>query len=213
MVYGQCCLYDGLVPRAAAQVPLNGGFDLMGSRLRGLHPQGVKRHDKTGGTEAALAAMEIDHSLLHGMQTPLGAGEMFNRDDMTAVQRRQKTDAGIHGFIVQHAILKPPNHNRTGPAIAFRTAFLGAGQTLLKPQIVQKRQCGFHAWDRLFLSVQKKANVALISHAASYNLSRAGGYEGEFTARDCTGKRWSLGNTFNRSLIMTMIDTRRTEVP
>ena len=88
MVYGQCCLYDGFVPRAAAQVPLNGGFDLVGRRLRGLHPQGVKRHDETGGAKSALAAMEIDHCLLHRMQTPLGARKVFNRDDMTAVQRR-----------------------------------------------------------------------------------------------------------------------------
>ncbi len=83
--------------------------------------------------------MAIHHGLLHGVKLPILSREMLDRHDMGTMQGPDEANAGIDAFIAQGTADHPANKNRAGTAITFGTAFLGARQPPLQPQIIQKR--------------------------------------------------------------------------
>ena len=56
---------------------------------------GDHRHDKAWGAKTALAAVEIDHGLLHRMQGAIRMGDPFDCAYGFAVELRQEQDAGV----------------------------------------------------------------------------------------------------------------------
>lgn len=54
----------------------------------------------------------FDHGLLNGMHPTLWTGKIFDGDGMAAVERRQKSDAGIDGLVEQIAV---PAARRSAP--------------------------------------------------------------------------------------------------
>ena len=111
---------DWGVTGAAAQVAgelrvvIRGPVEMVGG-----HGDGKARRAK-----AALAAVIVDHGLLHGMQAAIRRGKPFDGGDGFAVDLGQEQDAAVQGAVT----LIVADHNGTGAAIAFVAAFLGAGQ-------------------------------------------------------------------------------------
>ena len=75
----------------------------------------------------ALAAVVLDHRLLHRMQRPVGPRQMLDSHHMRAVQRAGKADAGIDRFIDQLVATQPSDQHRARPAIPLRAALFAAG--------------------------------------------------------------------------------------
>ena len=80
----------------------------------------------------------IDQGLLHRMQLAAVA-QTLDSDQLLAVERRQKLDAGVHGAhldIVAIAI-EFGQHDGACTAIAFGTAFFGSGAAQIFAQVLQ----------------------------------------------------------------------------
>lgn len=75
--------HDGLVPRATAQVPLNGLVDLRLGRTRRLVQQGLRRDEETWRAETTLRAPMFCKAGLDGRQM-MAFGEAFDRGDGSA---------------------------------------------------------------------------------------------------------------------------------
>ena len=103
------------------------------------------RDDKTGCAVAALGAVVLDHCGLHRMQLfPVGATlrEALNGHDLTAGEHRHQGDAAVEGAIGGLAVrVAIHQRHRARAAVAFRAAFLGAGQAI-GPQPRQQRGGG-----------------------------------------------------------------------
>ena len=74
--------------------------------------------------KAALAAVIVDHGLLHRMQAAIRCREPFDGCDGFAIDLGQEQDAAVQGAVA----LVVADHDGTRAAIAFVAAFLGAGQ-------------------------------------------------------------------------------------
>ena len=74
--------------------------------------------------KAALAAVIVDHGLLHRMQAAIRCREPFDGGDGFAIDLGQEQDAAVQRAVA----LVVADHDGTGTAIAFVAAFLGAGQ-------------------------------------------------------------------------------------
>ena len=134
IIDGQGGANDRGIARTSAQIALDRGFHLLRGRARGLHPQGIKRHHKTGCAKSALAAVMLDHGLLHRVQPPVRPLQILHRHHVTAIQRGQEPNTGIHRLIAQPGRRQTAHQHRAGAAIAFGTAFLGARQTPVDAQ-------------------------------------------------------------------------------
>lgn len=119
------------VAGAATQVAGRGFVGLMGIGFAAVLLQGKQRHHKAGGTKAALRAMTLDHRLLHAVQLPLML-EVFDADQLLAVQRRHERQARIEAAITQRLLavgvtVQLANHDGAGTAVTTGATFLGAG--------------------------------------------------------------------------------------
>ena len=97
-------------------------------------------HHETGRAESALAAMVVDHRLLHGMQAAVGRRHSFNGPDGLPVDLRYEKDAGVHGAGLRPAILQAGHNNRAGAAVSFVAALLRSGEHSGFPQPVEQSE-------------------------------------------------------------------------
>ena len=67
---------------------------------------GEQAHHDTGRAEAALGSVSIDHGLLQRMQLA-ACGEIFDRDQLSAVNLAQKQNAGVERFVGDPASFEP----------------------------------------------------------------------------------------------------------
>ena len=149
---------DRLVAGAAAEVALQRRLDLA---LRGVglaHPEPVERHHDPRRAEAALAAVEIHHRLLHRMQFA-AARQVLHRHHVAEIDRGQQPDAGVHRLIDQPAPRPAPHQHRAGAAVALGAALLGAAQPPRQPQMVEQRVGRAHLRKALLPVVQQKADL------------------------------------------------------
>ena len=77
------------------------------------------------------------HRLLHGMR--LRVCEVFDREDLCAVDRGQRNDAGIHRLVLQYPIMKSADQHRACAAVSLGAALFGAGESGFEPDKVQQR--------------------------------------------------------------------------
>ncbi len=123
------------------QVAGQGFVGLMGIGFAAVLLQGKQRHHKAGGTKAALRAMTLDHRLLHAVQLPLML-EVFDADQLLAVQRRHERQARIEAAITQRLLavgvtVQLANHDGAGTAVTTGATFLGTGLVCLLTQVGQ----------------------------------------------------------------------------
>ncbi len=139
--------------------------------------------------------MEIHHGLLHGMQRAVAGCQMLHCHDMGAVQRAQKTDAGIDAFITQRTVQQPPDQHRARAAVAFRAAFLGPGQPLADAEVIEKRVCRSEIPKRDRFAVEDEADRVV--HAMPCFLSgRRAGFLLFIYARPGRHIDFRFGNSF-----------------
>ena len=80
---------------------------------------GDRGTDLAGRAVAALKAIVLDESSLHGMQI-ISFGESLDGGDLVAIVHDSKTEAGVHSRAV--------NENGTSATLAMIAALLGSGQ-------------------------------------------------------------------------------------
>lgn len=196
---------DRRIAGAAAQVALQRGFNLRLRRLGHRHPQRIQRHHEPRRAKAALAAVMVHHRLLHRMQPPVGAGQMFDGHHVAPVNRRQEPDAGVDRRIAQPLRPQPSDQNRARPAIALRTAFLGAGHAPLQPQEIQQGPACAGIMRGHLAAIQQKADVRALGHGGLLRVVHAAA--GRARSRQdrpthCIEKQRLLAKTLNKTLIM-----------
>jgi hypothetical protein len=80
----------------------------------------------------------IDQRLLHRMQRAVRLAQVFNGKERAAIEGRQELDAGVDRLEAHRtACVAFAEDNRTGAAIAFRAAFLGAGAARVLAQVLE----------------------------------------------------------------------------
>src|SRR5699024_3896028 len=97
-----------------------------------------QRHDETRSTKPALRAMVIDHRLLRRMQTTIRRLQMFNGQQLTAVENRHEQNTSVDGAIIQApvAIDSTDNHS-AGTTVALCAALFRAAQVFIFTQPLQ----------------------------------------------------------------------------
>jgi hypothetical protein len=150
-------LDDRTVAGAAAQIARQ---HVVGRGIAGFAEiHGVERHYEAGRAEAALRTVAVHQCLLDGVQRAARPGQMLDGGDAPAFQHRQQQDAGIDRVAAHRVALARPDHDRAGPAIALRAAFLGAGQAFGAAQILQERGRGIDVPQTLRFTVQDKGKM------------------------------------------------------
>ena len=134
------------ITRAAAQIAGQRFVRLMGVGFVAVLLQREQRHDKTGCAETTLRTVTLDHGFLHAVQLALML-EVFDADQLFAVQRGDERQAGIEAAITQvlGAIVigaQFADHHGAGATIAAGTALFGTGLTQMLAQIIEHGQIG-----------------------------------------------------------------------
>ncbi|MNV21148.1 hypothetical protein D3C71_1120760 [compost metagenome] len=106
--------------------------------------QGKQRHHETGSAEAALRAVALDHGFLHAVQFAFVL-EVFNADELFAVQRRNERQARVEAAIANVFAtviigLQFANHHGARAAVTAGAAFFGAGFAHMVAQIIEHGQ-------------------------------------------------------------------------
>src|SRR5690606_9567471 len=94
------------------------------------------------------------------MQAAVRPFQVFDGDNMAAVERGEEADAGIDALIDEVAAGKPADEHGAGAAVAFCAPFLRAGQTALETQIVEQRAVRPHVGEGDPGAVQEEADFA-----------------------------------------------------
>ena len=82
------------------------------------------------------------------MQCAVGGAQILDGEQGASIQCRQKADTGVDGFEHELALrVEFADVNRAGPAIALRTALLGARAAQVLTQVLQHRARHGHAGD------------------------------------------------------------------
>jgi hypothetical protein len=102
--------------------------------------------------------MLIDHCLLDGMERAIGAAQMFDGDQMGAVQAAHETDAGGDRVVDNLVAMEAPDEHGAGAAIALGAAFLGAAQALFEPKPIEQRRIGLDIGEADLLVVENEPN-------------------------------------------------------
>ncbi len=150
---------DRAIAGAAAEVAGQGFVGLVW--IVGLHAvaaillQGEQAHDEAGSTEAALRAVAIDHRLLDAVQLTLML-EVFDGDQLLAVQGADEGQAGIQGAVAQPIADQFADHNGTGATVAGGTAFLGARLAAVFAQVLQHRGVGVESLLAAQVTIEEK---------------------------------------------------------
>src|SRR5688572_6841485 len=97
-------LQDGPIAGTAAQVAGDGVAKIgrRGAALVLLVVR-VQGHDESRRAETALRAVAVDHRTLHRMERA-PALQPFDGDDLLALERAEKEDAGVYGLVAQLAL-------------------------------------------------------------------------------------------------------------
>src|SRR5262249_39821977 len=137
-----------------------------------------QRHDKARRAVAALRAMVFHERLLHRMQSAV-APETFDGHHMFAIELVEKLDAGVDGLVAEIIAFDLADQDRAGPAVAFGTDDLGAGQLqVIAEEVRQRGESGLSS-DLVALAIHVKQHV--IPHVTATNRSISELYSaGEF---------------------------------
>jgi hypothetical protein len=104
----------------------------------------------------------LQHGLLNGMEfrfaLSVGLREIFDGHQMLAVERGKKLNTGVYRPIADTIVMQFPDHHRTGTAVTFCAAFLGAHQTPVFPQELQHGPRGITVADLFNLVREDKPN-------------------------------------------------------
>ena len=211
--------HDRLVAGAAAEIALQRLLDLGVGRRRVGHPQRIERHHEARRAEAALRAVEIDHRLLHRMQAAVASPEMFDGDDMAAVERAEEADAGVDAFIDELALREPSDQHGASAAVALGAAFLGAAQRAAQPEIVEQRLVRRDIGERHALAIEEEANLVAdfwLGHRLSSpgrsnsHRARQAAARGSASARPCrSGSARCRGRRAKEGACREPADSRR----
>ena len=85
--------------------------------------------------------MAVDHSLLHAVQLALVL-EVFDGDQLLAVQAGDEGQAGVEGAITNAVAIELAYHHGAGTAVAGGAAFLGSGFADVLTQVVEHGDVG-----------------------------------------------------------------------
>ena len=85
--------------------------------------------------------MRADHFLLDRMQQSVRLAQVFDGQQVAAIQRRHELNAGIYGTIKQLAVLKRSKCHGAGAAISFGATFLGTRPFAMLAQIFHNGHC------------------------------------------------------------------------
>jgi len=121
----------------------------------GVLLQGEQAHDEAWRTEAALRAVAVDHRLLHAVQSALVL-EVFDTDQLLAVQRGHEGQAGIEGAVAQAFTDQFADHHGAGATVAGGAALLGTGLATVLAQVLQHRGVGVERALAAQLAVEQK---------------------------------------------------------
>ena len=80
--------------------------------------------------------MAVDHGLLNAVQLALVL-EVFNRDQLFAVQRSNESQAGIEGTVAYALPSQLTDYNGTGPTVTRGATFLGSRFTEMLAQVIE----------------------------------------------------------------------------
>jgi hypothetical protein len=97
------------------------------------------RHGDARRAEAALGGITLGQQVLHRMRRAVGAAQSLHRTDRHPMQLAEHRQTGIDRRAVALRLFQ---HHGAGAAIAFRAAFLRAGQRRRAAQPVQQRHGG-----------------------------------------------------------------------
>ena len=117
---------------------------------------GEQAHHDPGRAEAALRGMVVDHRLLQRMQLA-ARGEVFNRDELCAVELAQKQNAGVERLVGEPAALELRQRHGACAAIALGAAFLGPLRSHLLAQPVENGRARGESVERNLAAAEKKA--------------------------------------------------------
>jgi hypothetical protein len=170
IVHRLCGAHDRPVAGATAEVASENVVDAAGIGLRFAEVGRIERHDEPGRAEAALRAMAVGKRPLHWMRGAIFALQVLHRHDAAPLQHWQQQDAGIDGAVMHGAVAQLSDHDGAGAAIAFRAAFLGAGQPLGLTQIVEEGRGGRNIPQRLKPSIEEERN-AVAHHRESTSVA------------------------------------------
>ncbi len=81
--------------------------------------------------------MMVDHRLLYGVQSAGGLLQALDRDELLAVQGRQKADTRIDRTIRDTSTRQFAEHDGAGAAISLGAALLGTASALNLAQVVE----------------------------------------------------------------------------
>ena len=121
-----------------------------------LFVQREQRHDDTGGTESALAAMTSHHRRLRGMQG-VTASEPFDGDQVRALKLVRRRDAGVDGAVSERlpVIFRGGDGDGAGAAVAGSATFLGAAVRKRSAQQFEHARVG-RGGHALALAIEKE---------------------------------------------------------
>ncbi len=149
---------DRSVAGAAAEVAGQGFVGLVRIVFidrAGVLLQGEQAHDEARRAEAALRAVAVDHRLLDAVQTALVL-EVFDADQLLAVQRGDEGQARVEGAIAQALAHQLADHHGTGATVTGGAALLGSGLATILAQILQHRGVGIECALAAQFSIEEK---------------------------------------------------------
>lgn len=85
--------------------------------------------------------MAVDHRLLHAVQPALVL-EVFDGDQLLAVQAGDEGQAGIESAVAHAVAIELTHHHGAGAAVAGGAAFLGSGLADVFTQVVEHGDVG-----------------------------------------------------------------------
>ncbi|SPZ60642.1 Uncharacterised protein [Serratia quinivorans] len=105
--------------------------------------------------------MAVDHRLLHAVQLALLFQVLYG-DQLLAMQRTDKRQAGVNAAIAQPFAVRLRQHHGAGATVAGSAAFFGATAAEIAAQIIKHRGIGV---DRAFIF--QRLIKQKLDHAAS----------------------------------------------
>ena len=127
---------DGAVAGAAAEVAAEIGENRAARCVWRVLIQREHRHNEAGSAKAALRTVLFDERALHRVEFAIRR-EVFDREQLLAVERADKRDATVDRAIGERAVFHRRHHHGASAAVAGRAAFFGAALAPLLAQVIQ----------------------------------------------------------------------------
>lgn len=129
---------------ATAKVAHQSIRDFIPRQLRVALVESKERHHYSRRAKAALASVRVDERLLNRMKFARWTLEVFDRNQLFAVEHRKKHQTGINRFVLDlpsgHQLA---NDDGAGAAVTFGAPFLDSAMMRQTAQVVQYR-CRWH---------------------------------------------------------------------